>query len=129
MMTDDTTAIFAVLGTATSPNVFGFATLVVRLCMLIAMAAVAAGLFLRIVRKPASARALAMSGWVGLGFGLFGAAYSALNSYMGFRYFPIDRGHTITRVELAPHIAVVAYCIALAGLAWAIGRYGAGQRK
>ncbi len=129
MTTDERSAIIAMVGMATPQNVFGFATLVVKACMLIALAAGVVSLCLRFVLRDAGAKAFAWWGWIGLGFGLFGAAYSALNSYMGFRYLSIDRGHTITRVELVPHIAVVAYCLALAGLTWAICRYGAGQRK
>lgn len=113
--------ILDILTTATPLNVFLYVTFVVKIAVVITicLAFTCGWTFLRRVKGTYSIP-LARYGRLALSCSLFGAAYSALNSYIGFA--GDSNPHGI--YDILPAIIASTYVLLLGVIVWLIAKWG-----
>ncbi|WP_155847673.1 hypothetical protein [Asticcacaulis benevestitus] len=110
-----------ILTTATPLNVFLYVTFVVKIAVAITIClALACGWTLLRMAKRTYSKPLAIYGRLALSCGLFGAAYSALNSYIGFA--GDSNPHDI--YDVLPSIIAAIYVLLLGVVVWLIAKWG-----
>jgi len=113
--------ILNVLVTATPLNVFIYMTIVVKIAFVLSLCLCLFAVITLIVRpKRSHSKVLTVYGGVALSFSLFGAAYSGLNSYLGF----VGSSNPYRTIQMVQAIIACAYVLAPGIIAWLIARYG-----
>lgn len=127
-MSDNTQAIINTLQYATPWDVFINAAPISKLTMLISLIAVGAALALGIMRQASKGRhsgLLSGLGMTGMLFGILGALYTGLMSYMGLK-----ATHTTNLIVVLPAAVEAAYAFLFGLLAWLIAAWGnAGAKR
>ncbi len=122
MQSNETAAIINTLSTATPMNVIGGMVSLTKVMTLLALGVGIVAVILAIMRKTSAgprSSLLNALGWVGLGAGIAGAAYAALNTYIA-----ANAMHEYRFVILLPSFIEAAYALVIGLIALAIATWG-----
>ena len=128
MQSNETAAIIHTLATATPMNVIGGMVSLTKVMTLLAIGAGIVALILAIMRRMSAGQRSSLLntlGWVGLGAGIAGAAYTALNTYIA-----ANAVHEYRFVILLPEFVEAGYSLIIGLIVWGIALWGnAGARR
>ena len=128
MQSNDTAAIINTLATATPMNVIGGMVSLTKVMTILAIGAGIVALILAVMRRMSGGQRSSLLnalGWGGLGAGIAGAAYSALNTYIA-----ANAMHEYRFVILLPSVIEAAYALIIGVIACGIATWGnAGARR
>ena len=128
MQTNDTAMIINTLAMATPMNVIGGMVSLTRVMTLLAIGAGIVALVLAVIRRLSAGQRssfLNTLGWVGLGAGIAGAAYTALNTFIAANAL-----HQYRFVILLPSLVEAAYALIIGLIVFAVAAVGnAGAKR